>query len=224
MTSDNQKSPGQAELGISSDDSIQISDLSTAASDPSLNEDQVLALLKRNDIAAAVLEKIARNPASSKSRKIKLALMEHSRTPRHVALSLLRNLFTFDLMNVALMPTVAADIKIAAEESLIHRLDKLSIGEKLSLARRASARVVGVLVNEADTRIVTASLESPRLTEAMLVNSLMRHASSELMVQAVRLHPKWSIRPEIQQAVQRRAERLSQSKLSAENTAAESEG
>ncbi|HEX4486045.1 MAG TPA: hypothetical protein VH088_07255 [Terriglobales bacterium] len=172
-----------------------------------VNEDQTLALLRQPAATSAVLEKIAKDPATAKSRKIKLALIEHLHTPRHVSLLLLRNLYTFDLMTVALMPVVAADIKIAAEESLIQRLEKLSIGEKLSLARRASTRVVAALLHQSDARIVNAALETPRLTEIVLVNALASRDSSDLLDQTVRRHAKWSLRPEIQQALQRRADR-----------------
>jgi hypothetical protein len=190
--------------------------------DPTLGEDEVLAMLKRGHLAAATLESIARSPAS-KSRKITLALIGQPRTPRHIALSLLRNLFTFDLMSVGVMPTVAADIKIASEESLINRLEKLSIGEKLSLARRASARVVSALINESDARVVNMALENPRITEAMVVKSLVRFNSSELLAETVRLHPKWSIGPEIQAALQRRADRISRNHPPGQ-TAAKSDG
>jgi hypothetical protein len=175
--------------------------------DSSFNEDEVLARLKRADLSAPELDNIAKQPAVSRSRKVKLALLEHPHTPRHVSLGLLRTLFTFDLMSVALMPVVNANIKIAAEESLIHRLEKLSIGEKMSLARRASGRVVAELLNEADHRVVDAALDSPRLTEDMVVKAVVHRDSTELLDKAVRSHSKWPMRPEIQQALQRRAER-----------------
>jgi hypothetical protein len=189
-----------------------------ATFDPALSEEQALALLAHGDLTASVLEKMGKHPVS-KRRKVALALIAQLRTPRHIALSLLRNLFTFDLMGVALIPAVAADIKIASEESLIRRLEKLSVGEKLSLARRASARVIGALVKEADARVVNVALESSRLTEAMVVESLVRFDSSELLAQAVCRHPKWAIRPEIQRALERRAERLSQNDDSGEASA-----
>jgi hypothetical protein len=191
--------------------STDAADETSDSLDPTLGEDELLALLKRSHLAAVTLEKIAKSPAS-KSRKITLALIGQPKTPRHIALSLLRNLFTFDLMSVGVMPALAADIKIASEESLINRLEKLSIGEKLSLARRASARVVSALINESDARVVNMALENPRITEAMVVKSLVRFNSSELLAQTVRLHPKWSIRPEIQTALQRRADRISHHK------------
>ena len=189
-------------------------DIALSAPQTETNEDQLLASIKQADISAATLEKIAKVPATSKSRKAKLALVEHPRTPRHVSFSMLRRLFTFDLMSVALMPAVAADIKVAAEEALIQRLEKLSVGEKLSLARRASSRVVAALVSQVDARIVNAALESPRLTEIALVNALVQRHSSDLLDQTVRCHAKWSIRPEIQRALQRRAERPFEMKTS----------
>ena len=115
--------------------------LAEAASDPALTEDLALVLLKQSDLPSQVLDRLSRNTGIMKSRKVKLALVEHPRTPRHISVPMVRHLFTFDLMQVALTPVVPADIKMAAEESLINRLERLSQGERLSLARRASGRV-----------------------------------------------------------------------------------
>lgn len=193
-----------------------------AASDPALTEDLALVLLKRTDLIAPTLEKIAKHPGLAKSRKIKLALIEHPRTPRHVSLSLLRHLYTFDLMSVALMPIVAADIKVAVEESLINRLGTISTGEKMSLARRASARVVAALLGDADLGVMNTALANSRLTEAMVAKSLARHDSSDSLAESVRRHPKWSPRA-AQHALERRAERLAANEP-AEQTASGSEG
>jgi hypothetical protein len=59
-------------------------------------------------------------------RKVKLALVEHPRTPRQVSLPLLRQLYTFDLMQVALTPTVPAELKLAADEALSSRMETLA--------------------------------------------------------------------------------------------------
>ncbi len=85
--------------------------LTAAASDPGLNEDLALALLKRGDLPAQALDRLSKNGALLKSRKVKLALVEHPRTPRHISVPMVRHLFTFDLMQVALTPAVPADIK-----------------------------------------------------------------------------------------------------------------
>ena len=111
--------------------------LESAASDPALTEDLALVLLKQTDLPAHVLDRLSRNSGAMKSRKVKLALVEHPRTPRHVSIPMVRHLFTFDLMQVALTPVVPADIKMAAEESLINRLERLSQGENGSRWRVA---------------------------------------------------------------------------------------
>jgi len=122
--------------------------LTVAASDPALTGDLALVLLKRSDLPARALDQLSKNGHLMKSRKVKLAVVEHPRTPRHVSIPMLRHMFSFDLMQVALTPAVPADIKMAAEESLINRLERLPQGERLSLANRASGRVAGVLLRD----------------------------------------------------------------------------
>ena len=60
--------------------------LNAAAADPSLTLDLALALLKRRDLPAQIVEQLGKNSSLMKSRKLKLALVEHPRTPRHLSL------------------------------------------------------------------------------------------------------------------------------------------
>jgi hypothetical protein len=160
-------------------------------------EDLALSLLKRPDLQPELLEKFARNGTLMKSRKVKLALIQHPKTPRHVLLPLLRHLFTFDLMRVALTPTIAADIKMAAEGNLISRLEKISMGEKLSLARRASGRVAAALLNEPEPRVIDAALQNGRLTESGLIKQLSRKRANLQLITAICGHHKWRTRTDI---------------------------
>jgi len=84
-----------------------------------LTEDAALALLKSPDATADALAQLAKNLITSKSRKVLVALIAHSRTPRHVSIPLLRTLFTFDLMNLALTAAVAPDVNRAAEQQIL---------------------------------------------------------------------------------------------------------
>ncbi len=180
-----------------------LAELKAAASDPALTEDLVLLLLKRNDLPAEILEQVSRNGSVAKSRKVRLALVKHPRTPRHLSMPMLRHLFTFDLMQVALAPVVSADVKRAAEESLIQRLETVSIGEKLSLARRASGRISGELLLDPEVRVVSTALENSRVTEATVIRVLMRQDSPARFVDLVCRHPKWSVRREVRVALLR---------------------
>ncbi len=196
------------ETTIALEDAIRSTDadvLQSAASDPALGEDLALTLLKRTDLPGEALESLTRNGSVMKSRKVKLALAQHPRTPRHVSLPMVRHLFTFDLMKVALTPIVPADIKMAADEALINRLETISTGERLTLARQASGRVAGALLADAESRVMTTALENPRLTEAAIIRALTRSDSPGPFVEAVCRHSKWSVRREIRIALLRNA-------------------
>ena len=107
----------------------------TLPADLLLTEDGAIALLQQSELATSVLEQLVRNANLLKSRKVKVALVAHPRTPRHISLPLLRQLYTFDLMQIALTPAVAGDLKRAADGALCNRLTTISSGERLALAR-----------------------------------------------------------------------------------------
>jgi hypothetical protein len=177
--------------------------LQAAAADSVLTEDTALALLQRPDLSPDVLEQLGKNASVLKYRKIKLALVVHPKTPRHVSLPLVRQLYTFDLMQLALTPIVAADLKQAADETLCNRMDTVSQGEKITLAHRASGRVAGELLLDADARVVQAAMQNSRLTESSIVRVLMRPEASAVFVEAVSHHPQWSLRREVRLALLR---------------------
>jgi hypothetical protein len=193
-------------------------DLFRTVADPALTEDLALALLKHADLPLDVIEQLAKNTNALKSRRVKIALASHPKTPRHVSVPLARQLYTFDLMKVALSPTVPADVKVAVDDVLISRLKTVTIGERLTLARRASGRVaaallldvetIGIKITDAktvarETRVMQTALENPRLTEALVIDSVLRPAPSAALVHAVAQHAKWSPRREVRAALLR---------------------
>lgn len=170
-----------------------------------LNEDLALSQLKDRDLAAAKIEEISKNSGVMKSRKVRLAIASHPHTTRRIALKIIRELYTFDLMQFALTPTAAADLKRLAEELLVNRLAAITLGERTSLARRASELVVGALLLDRESRVWQAALENPRITELAVVRALQKTGASPAFVVAVSRHSKWSLRPEVQIALLRNA-------------------
>jgi len=185
------------------DDSILASGATGAApaKESPLSEDAALALLRRHDLPASVIQSIAQQGELLKNPKIRVALAEHPQAPRHISMPLVRRLFTFDLMRVALAPTAASEIRLAAEDALITRLETISAGEKMSLARRASGRVAGALLRDPDRRVMRTALDNSRLTETILVKALMAAHASEALVEAVCSHQKWHLRRDVQIAL-----------------------
>jgi hypothetical protein len=168
-----------------------------------LNEDLALALLERRDLPAETLEQLGRDPAVLKSRKLCVALAAHPRAPRHLALRLLRHFYTADLMQFALRPSVAADLKHFAAEQLVARLPGVTLGERLTLARCASETVASALLLDKEPRVAHTALENARLTEAAVVKALLRQTAGAAFAEAVCHHPKWSVRREIRVALLR---------------------
>ena len=175
--------------------------LCAATSDPRLTEELALALLERRDLPASGLEQLARHPSLKKNRKVRVALVKHPRTPRFVSLPLLKHLHTFELMQVALTPAVAADLKAAADEAILNRRETISPGERLTLAKRGSGRLAAALLLDPEPRILEAALQNPQLTEAMVVKALMKQRAPQTLAEQVSRHPKWTVCREVQRAL-----------------------
>lgn len=173
------------------------------ASDPALSEDLALAMLKRSDLAAAVIEQVAKHSDLLKSRKVKLALASHPHAPRHISIPLVRQFYTFDLVRLATSSTVPPDIKIIAENTLVARLKTITLGERISLARRSSARIAGALLWDGEGRVIRTALDNGRLTEVLVIQAVLRPQASATLIRAVARHGKWSLRREIRIALLR---------------------
>ena len=168
-----------------------------------LSEDAALALVRSADVTGEALAQLAKNPIVTKSRKVLVALASHPRIPRHLSIPMLRGMFTFDLMNLAMTPVVAPDVKRAAEEQLIMRLESLPVGQKITLARRASGRVAAALLQTSDQRIISNALDNKQLTEALVVQALMKPRAPERLYVLVSDHLNWQNRREVQIALLR---------------------
>ena len=173
------------------------------AAAPTPTEDLILAQLKDRDLPADEIECISKNSAATRSRKVRIALAAHPRSPRRLALRLIRELYTFDLMQFTLQPAAAADLKRVADDLLVSRLASVSLGERISLARRCSGTVAAALVLDKESRVWRTALENPRLTEAAIVKVLQRPGGTPALVDAVCHHAKWSLRLEIRLALLR---------------------
>lgn len=173
--------------------------------DGALTEDLALSQLEHRDLAAEIIERISQNAAVMKSRKVRLALAAHPRTPRRIALRVIRELYSFELMQFALTPAAAADLRRFADELLVARLAAITLGERISLARRASEMVSGALLLDKETPVWQAALENPRLTESAMIKALQRTSAMPAFVEAVSHHSKWSVRPEVRLSLLRNA-------------------
>jgi hypothetical protein len=159
---------------------------------PVLAEADLCVLLGRKSLPSEVIAEICKRREWLKAYGVKKALACHPHTPRLVSLRLLRELYLMDLVHIALLPGVSAELKRNAEEQLASRLPHLPLGQKITLARRGPPRVVGLLLGEGQPQVVTVALDNTRLTAAQILKVLASEGVPEFVVQAIPQHPKWS--------------------------------
>jgi hypothetical protein len=159
---------------------------------PALDETQLCLLLNRKDIPTEILDEVARRKPLLKNYPVKRALAFHPRTPRLVNLRLVRELYLMDLVQLTLLPGTSTELKRIAEEQLVARLPQLPLGQKITLARRGTARVAGALLAEGHTQVLPIALDNPGLTEAQVLKALSRENLPLGVVRAVANHRKWS--------------------------------
>ncbi len=175
--------------------------LRTTFKNPHLNEDHLLTLLKRRDLSEDLLKAIYQLEAAKSSHRLHLALVKNPGTPSSVALALLPHLHLFELVDLCMIPGVTPDQKFAAERAIMQRLPTTELGNKMTLARRATATVVGHLLKEGEIRLVEICLNSPRLREVAILQFINGASSSAETISIIARHPKWKSRPNIRLAI-----------------------
>jgi hypothetical protein len=83
-------------------------------------------------------------------------------------------------------------LRRVAEDAVINRLPGLALGERISLARRATGRVAGALLTDREIRVVTAALSCPQLTDELVVKALGMESISAEAVERIAAHERWS--------------------------------
>jgi len=159
---------------------------------PTIAETDVAVLLARKSLPAAVIEEICNRREWLKTYALKKGLACHPHAPKLVTLRLLKELYLMDLVQIALLPGVSAELKRNAEDQLTTRLPQLPLGQKITLARRGPARVCGLLLAEAHPLVVPVALDNTHLTVAQILKVLAREGVPESVVQAIAHHSKWS--------------------------------
>jgi hypothetical protein len=164
------------------------------AGNPNLVEGDLLKLLERKDLPREAIQQIAVHKAGARSYALKLGILRHPKTPRLVSLPLFKFLYLFDLVRVSQTPGVPADVKMAAEQAILKKLEAVPRGEKITLAHRASGRVAAELLISEDAELIRSALENPYLSEAELQRVLAREDLPEMVVNSLAADKKWSRR------------------------------
>jgi hypothetical protein len=172
---------------------------------PNMQEPHFSRLLERSDLSAELLTAVAQEGKWTSSESIRLRLARHPRTPHRIAISVLRQLYLFDLVRLSLLPSAPPDIRRAAEEFILTRVPHIPIGEKLTLARRGPPRVAAALLAEGHPQAVKLALANSLLTESQVLKVLAKPEIPARVVTAIAQHAKWSLQYNVRAALVRHA-------------------
>lgn len=175
--------------------------LRTILRNKNLREEHLLALLKRRDLTEDLLKTISQHEKKNTNRKLKIALIKNPNTPGSIVLSLLPHLYLFELIDVCFLPGVTPDQKLAAERTIIQRLPQIELGNKITLARRATSDVVAAILKQGEPQVIGACLTNPRLREIAIIQCLNSSAPGAETISAIARHSKWQGRPNIRMAI-----------------------
>jgi hypothetical protein len=157
---------------------------------PGLTDAMLLAALRR-PLPARVLDVLADTPPWSNRTRLLGALSLNPGCSRALAQKLLPGLLWSDLATLAASPSGHGPVRVRAEALLKDRLIELRLGDRMSLARRATSAVLRPLLQDAERQVVRAALLNPRLREDDLVACLRSPHVSLALVSEIPASFRW---------------------------------
>ena len=170
---------------------------------PSFDHDHMMALLQRRDVPGEFLKSLQRHELVRTNHGLQRALVRNPKTPTAVFLDLLPKLYLFELDDLYKQSWTTPDQKIAVERLILQKLPKANLGQKVALARRASAPVVAAILNNGEPELVEASLNNPYLREVTLLQFLNGKAATAETISMIARHRKWKRSPRLRAALLR---------------------
>lgn len=182
-----------------------------------MNTEELLSFLDAEEISEKDTVRILRNPYCTA--EVAAKLMEHHRRlsshriremlcqvrgmPTPTLIDLLSTLPWLSLLHLAQETRTPPVIRRRAERRLIQRIPKLTLGERIALARRSHRELFFQLFESGNEAIVEALLDNSRMTESDLLSAMLRSALPSSFYRALIRHPKWACRRELRKALAR---------------------
>jgi len=159
---------------------------------PHFQEGHLCLLLGRKELSSLLLESVTSRKEWMGSYRIRRALAFHTNVPRTLGLHLVRELFLPDLVQLTFSPSGQPALRHLAEELVLARLPQLPPAQKMTLARRGSARIMGALLADGSPEVLPAVLDNPLLNEGHVLKGLSRIALPARVVAAIAENARWS--------------------------------
>jgi hypothetical protein len=134
-----------------------------------LRENDLLYILNTGDIDEDVLETVIANKRWSNRYEVKLAIARHPRISPKNLRNLLKLCLQQDLQDIVDTISFPLTVRMEAKKMMRERINDLSQGDKLLLAKKGKKDVLSVLVYEEDEEIFSNLLKNPYLREEHVI-------------------------------------------------------
>lgn len=175
--------------------------LLAALRNPALDENHLLALLKRRGLPEELFTTLYASRRLLEQYRVLSVLGSHPDTPAPIAQALLPRLYILDLARISLLPGLSPDLRLLAERCIIQRLPTQPLGTRLTLARRGTAPVVEALLRAGEPAVVEACLSNPWLKEGAVHQFIGSYQATDETISMVARSPRWQGRPNIRLAI-----------------------
>jgi hypothetical protein len=167
----------------------------------SLTEDEALAILENRFVTPKILSKIAQTPRLTGFYSVRLRLVAHRQTPQAHAVKLVHYLYWFDLLRLSIDVQVPAPVRRAIDTAMLLRVDKLTLGERVSSARSCSPALIKVFLYDPDPKVFASLLINKRLREDDLLALISSDRATVEQLQLIATDTKWSFRYAVRKAL-----------------------
>ena len=166
-----------------------------------LTEEDALAILENAYCNSAVCQLLARDPRLTSYYSVRVRLVAHRQTPQAHAAKLVHYLYWPDLLRLSVDVHVPPTVRRAIDTQLLNRVNKLTLGERISSARRCSQALIKVLLRDPDPKVFEALLVNQRLREEDLVDLVISEEATVDQLRLLASDAKWSFRYAIRKAL-----------------------
>jgi hypothetical protein len=164
-------------------------------------EDEALAVLENPYTTPAICLKIAQTQRLTGFYSVRMRLVAHKQTPQAHAVKLIHYLYWADLVRLSVDVKVHAPVRRAIDTILVNRVDKLTLGERITSAKRCSQALIKAFIFDPDPKVFEALLVNQRLREDDLLALASSDRATPAQLQLLAGDRKWSYRYAIRKAL-----------------------
>ena len=166
-------------------------------------EREALQCLRHPFSSAQVVEALAAIRLLRASAPVRKAIALHPAAPRADALHCLDDLGWRDLLDIGREVRTPAPVRRAANQKVLEKLPRLTVGERTTLARMADRELVRALLADPDSAVFSALLRNPRLVVEDVVAFASTGAPLPQHLGLLASDPAWCEHPPLRRALLR---------------------